>query len=118
MTIYFGFAIADGMFSDGMTISRKVISIEAVQDLVKVGVTPALNPTHEATIHAMHQRFGLNVEIPEKAPLIKLASGDKFIVMSVRGLPRREGGKGEYSQEEIDGATFEFSLWEVLETRP
>ena len=114
-TTYLGFAIADSMFGNGMTVTRKVVDVIVVREMIEDGVIPALNPTHEATINAMRTRYGLNVEIPEKAPMIKLAGGDKFIVMSVRGLPRREGGKGEYTQEEIDGGTFEFSVWEVLQ---
>ncbi|RJR28548.1 hypothetical protein C4564_04910 [Candidatus Microgenomates bacterium] len=113
MTTYFGFAIADGMFSDGMTVSRRVVDVEVVRAMIDAGVSPALNPTHESTINAMRARYGLDVEIPEKAPFIKLEPGDQVIVMSVRGLPRREGGKGEYTDEEIAGATFEFSVWTV-----
>ncbi len=111
---YFGFAVADGMFPAQAKVTRKVITVEVVREMVAAGVKPALNPTHKSTIDAMRSRFGIEVEIPEKAPLIKLVPGDQVVVMSVRGLPRREDGKGEYTPEEIAAATFEFSLWEVL----
>jgi hypothetical protein len=113
MATYFGHATADEMFSDGMIVTRKVVDAEAVRAFVEQGVTSALNPSHKATIDAMCVRFGLNVEIPEKAPMVKLQPGDKFIVMSVRGLPLEEQGKGEYTADEIAGAMFEFSVWEV-----
>lgn len=110
---YFGFAVADSMFSGERTeLVRKIVSIEEVHELVSAGVIPALNPAHKSTINAMRQRFGLDVAIPEKAPIVTLNEGDRLIVMSVRGLPRREG-VAEYTQEEVDGATFMFSLWTV-----
>jgi hypothetical protein len=109
---YFGFAVADGMFAGDVTVTRKVVSVETVRALVSGGVIPALNPAHISTINAMKQRFGLEVAIPERAPMVILNEGDQLIVMSVRGLPRREG-VAEYTQQEVDGATFVFSLWTV-----
>lgn len=112
--IFFGFAVADGMFVGDRVVARRVISVEEVKAMVEAGVSPALNPSHAATIDAMQTRYGLHVEIPETAPKVTLGAGDSIIVMSVRGLPRREGGKAEYSAEEIAGATFEFSFWTVV----
>lgn len=111
--VYFGFAVADGMFSNERTeLVREAISVEKVREFVAAGVIPALNPSHQSTIAAMRQRFGLDVAIPERAPMVTLDQGDSLIVMSVRGLPRREG-VAEYSDAEIAGATFVFSLWTV-----
>ena len=114
--VYFGFAVADSMFGDEeLTISRASIDVEAVKLLVRKGVTPCLNPSHVATINAMNERYGISVDIPERAPQVTLGVGDRLIVMSVRGLPRLDATRHEYSQEEIDSATFKFSVWEVLE---
>lgn len=113
MSVYFGFAVADGMFLGDVTVTRKVVTVETVRELVATGVIPALNPSHVSTIDAMRKRFGLMVEVPAKAPFVKLGAGDKLVVMSVRGLPRREG-VAEYSDAEIAQATFEFSVWEVM----
>lgn len=111
--IYFGFAVADGMFPNERTeLVREIVSVERVREFVAAGVIPALNPSHTATIAAMRTRYGLEVAIPERAPMVSLLEGDQLIVMSVRGLPRREG-VAEYTQAEIDGATFVFSLWTV-----
>ena len=59
----------------------------------------------------MEQRFGIVLDVPENPPLINLEYGDQLIVISVRGLPRQEG---EYTNEQVAEATFEFSLWEIL----
>jgi hypothetical protein len=113
MNVYFGFAVADGMFAGDVTVTRKVVTVEAVRELVSAGVIPALNPSHVSTIDAMRRRFNLMVEVPAKAPMVKLGLNDKLVVMSVRGLPRREG-VAEYSDAEISSASFEFSVWEVI----
>jgi hypothetical protein len=101
------------MFADGTTVTRKVVNVETVRRLVAAGVTPAINPSHKATIDAMTSRYGIEISIPEVAPKVALNTGDQMIVMSVRGLPRLEG-RHEYTDEEIEAATFEFSVWEVL----
>ena len=113
MTIYFGFAIADGMFPPKVAASRQPLTTaEAVALISAGGVVPALNPYHRATIAAMRNRFGIEVEIPESPPKINLKAGDKFIVMSVRGLPRLTEAR-EYTDEEIASATFAFGLWMI-----
>lgn len=115
---YFAFAVADGMFSgEVVDLRRETIDVERVREFVAAGVIPALNPAHASTIAAMRARFGLDVQIPERAPLVTLGEGDSLIVMSVRGLPRREG-VAEYSDAEIAAATFVFSLWTVRGVYP
>lgn len=111
--VYFGFAVADSMFSGDVSVSRKVLSLRDVHNLISNGVVSCLNPSHKATIDAMQLRFGLFVDIPDKAPQVKLSSGDSSVVMSVRGLPRLDATRHEYTQVEIDSATFEFALWRV-----
>ena len=110
--VYFGFALADSMFSSDCVIKRIALDIEEVHGLVKAGVIPCLNPSHVATIAAMQQRYGLAVAIPETPPKVSLGSGDSIIVMGVRGLPRLTD-RHEYTQEEIDGASFSFTLYTV-----
>ena len=113
--VYFGFAISDSMFNGSVEISRSPLEIDAVKFLVKKGVIPCLNPTHRPTIEIMRTKFGLDVPIPDSAPHVSLGVGDRVIVMGVRGLPRLGAERHEYTQEEIQGATFKFSIWEVLE---
>ncbi len=111
--VYFGFAIADSMFPSLCDITKETLDLDQVKDKLAKGVVSCLNPSHTATIQAMQTRYGICVEIPPKASIVSLKPGDQVIVMSVRGLPRLGDGRSEYTQEEIDGATFAFSLYSV-----
>ena len=113
--VYFGFAVADSMFQGDVEVSRSTVDLDAVKYLIRKGITPCLNPSHAATIAAMRNKFGLDVPIPERAPQVVLEVGDRLIVMGVRGLPRLDASRHEYTESEIDAATFSFSIWEVLE---
>ena len=113
---YFGFALADGMFAGvgECTITRRPMEVSEVREMAEAGVfTPCLNPSHKATIDAMHQRFGIYVPIPERAPFASLTRGDSVVVMGVRGLPRLTD-RHEYTEEEIASATFSFSVYTVV----
>ena len=111
---YFGFAVADGMFgANDCSIERRMLTPEQVKEMARDGVlTPCLNPSHQATINAMRSRYGIEVEIPEKAPIVQLGLGDELVVMGVRGLPRLTD-RHEYTEEEIAKATFTFSKYTV-----
>lgn len=111
-TTFFGFALADGMFAGNVTITRRVLTVEEVRALVAEGVEPCLNPSHEATITAMRERFGIDVPIPAAPPRVELAPGDSVVVMGVRGLPRLTD-RHEYNAEEIANATFLFAKYTV-----
>lgn len=112
MTVYFGFALADGMFNGDCTITREVLTIDQVRQLVEGGVEPCLNPSHVATIKAMNEKFNLDVAIPAEPPRVSVNSGDAVIVMGVRGLPRLTD-RHEYTEDEIAQATFIFSKYSV-----
>ena len=113
MKKFFGFALADSMFSGDCTIRRRALSVEQVKSMEKE-FTPCLNPSHKATIDAMRQRFGIEVEIPEQPPRVSVGTGDGIVVMGVRGLPRLTD-RHEYTEEEIAAATFSFSMYTVVE---
>lgn len=112
-TTYFGFAVADSMFPANCAASRRPLDVSEVKDLMTAGYVSCCNPQHRPTNEAARERFGLDIAVPEKAPLVKLESGDRVIVMSVRGLPRLEENRHEYTHEEISRATFAFGLWTV-----
>ena len=114
MKTFFGFALADSMFNGDVAIQRRTLTVEQVRELVAQGVVPCLNPSHVATITAMEVRYGLHVEIPAKAPQVSLQIGDSVVVMGVRGLPRLDATRHEYTTEEIASATFSFSQYTVL----
>lgn len=114
MAKYFGFSVADSMFQGGCVIRRTVLTPEQVRAAAEAGeFISCLNPSHAATIAVMRSRFGIDVVIPAKAPLVKLEHGDSVVVMGVRGLPRLEG-RHEYTDEEIAAATFSFSEYTVI----
>ena len=112
MTTYFGFGMADGMFPAECSISRQSLTPAEAKKMIETGVVSVCNPSHKATIEALQKRHGIRVEIPEKAPVVKLVPGDAVIVFSPRGLPRLEG-RHEYTAEEIKKASFAFGLWLV-----
>lgn len=113
---YFGFGMADGMFGGEVLASRRPLTAEGAREFIETvqAENICLNPSHQATISAMNQRFDIHCEIPPRAANIKLKPGDQLLVMSPTGLPRLEG-RHEYTQEEIDKAEFRFGLWTVLE---
>jgi len=101
------------MFPVGkILISRRDVSAEKVREMVKAGVVPCLNPSHAASIAVMRDRFGIDVPIPEKAPIVALEPGDSLIVMGISGLPRLEG-RHEYTSEEVARARFRFGVYEI-----
>ena len=113
MTTFFGFALADSMFQGDCEISRRSIEPATVQAMAEAGeLTPCLNPSHAATIDAMRSRFGIDAVIPETPARVSLGSGDRLVVMGVRGLPRLTD-RHEYTEEEIASASFTFSVYTV-----
>jgi DNA-directed RNA polymerase alpha subunit len=112
--VYFGFALASGMFLGDCLIRRQVITEdEAKKEIISKGVESCLNKFHTATVEAMNQR-GIEVKIPEMPPNVLLEPGDSILVMGVQGLARLTGDRHHYTNEEIAAATFEFVLYTVL----
>ena len=112
---YFAFAIADSMFPDNCDVHRQPVDALVAKTLLdNTVVDVACNPSHSATIDAMKVRHGINVEIPTVAPIVKLIPGDQVLVLSVRGLPRLDATRHEYTEDEISNATFSFGLWTVV----
>ena len=109
---FFGFALADSMFTGDCDIRRRTLTADEVKAMAGE-LTPCLNPSHAATIDAMRQRFGIDVAIPEAPPKVSLGVGDSVVVMGVRGLPRLTD-RHEYTEEEIAAATFTFSVYTVI----
>lgn len=111
--VYFGFALADSMFSGNVVIERRTLTLEEVAVAVARGVISCCIPSHYATINAMRNRFGLDVPIPETPPRVELRHRDAVIVMGVRGLPRLTD-RHEYTDEEVAQATFAFTEYRVV----
>lgn len=111
--VFFGFALADSMFTTDCTIQRTGVSPEKAMEIIRAGVVPCLNPSHVATIGAMRTRYGIDVNIPDRPPQVSLKNGDSILVMGVRGLPRLTD-RHEYTDAEIAGAFFTFTLYTVM----
>mgnify|MGYP000911712506 CR=1 FL=1 len=112
MKRFFGFALADSMFSGDCTIARRSLTADEAKDLVAEGVESCCNPSHVATINAMRSRYAIDVPIPETPPRVCLSSGDSIIIMGVRGLPRLTD-RHEYTEEEVASASFSFTQYSV-----
>lgn len=115
--LYFGFALSDSMFASlgECSPTRKPLPTEQGLELLKGEFTACLNPSHSATIHALENRFGVVVPIPEKPPLVNLGKGDSLLIFAVKGLPRLTD-RHEYTHDEIEKASFSFVLWEAPKT--
>jgi len=111
--LYVGFAFAESMVEDGAVASFSTVSVEEAKNLLQSDYVSACNPSHRATVVALKGRFGIDVRVPEKAPIVALNPGDRILVMKPGGLPRLEG-RSEYTEEEVAKATFVFRLIEVL----
>ncbi len=111
---FFGFALANSMFTGEQLIHRRPMVAEDVRRLAELGeLIPCLNPSHKATIDAMRSVYGIEVVIPAEPPKVILEPGDSAIVMGVQGLPRLTD-RHEYTAEEIANAHFEFVEYRVL----
>ena len=111
MTTFFGFALADSMFPECCFIQKQTIDPFFEKEVIEAAVN-CCNGSHRATVEAAEERFGLALEIPEQPPRVALKAGDSIIVMGVRGLPRLKDRR-HYSSEEIEGASFVFSRYDV-----
>lgn len=111
MTTFFGFGLADNMFpAEETVIRRRSLTPEEAKAIIEAGVESCLNPSHALTIGVMRERFGIDVAIPAKAPIVALKAGDRLLVMGVSGLPRLEG-RHEYTADEVAAAKFRFGLY-------
>ena len=114
MKKYFGFALADSMFTGNCTILRRALTADEVRMMAEAGeLIPCLNPSHQATINAMRQSYQIDLWIPKAPPKVELGVGDSLVVMGVRGLPRLTD-RHEYTDAEIAAATFSFSEYTVI----
>lgn len=111
MTTYFGFAVADSMFANAHEITREMISAEQAAELAPSCVS-CCNASHVATLDAARSRYGIEISA-QGAPQVSLRPGDSIVVMGVRGLPRLDATRHEYTEAEIASATFAFSRWTV-----
>ena len=112
---YFSFAIADSMLPATCMVAKNTMKPDSsyFKAFFEAEVVSAVNPSHKATLDAAKARYGIDIPIPEKAPQVTLGLRDELLVMSVRGLPRLDATRHEYTEAEIASATFVFSHYIV-----
>jgi len=110
--IFIGLALADSMFNGDCVITRNAVGVEEVRAILADGYSSCCNPSHQATLTALKSRYGLDLVVPETPPKVSLNTGDRVVVLSVRGLPRLTD-RHEYTEAEVASATFAFSVYSV-----
>ena len=121
MTVYVGLAVADSMFPETCSVERRPCPLPLVMKLLQPPTKEApepvvncCNPSHAASLAALKTRYGIDLTstIPSTPPKVALKSGDMMVVLADRGLPRLTD-RHEYTEAEVDAATFVFGLWTV-----
>lgn len=112
MTTYFGFTFSAAMLHLPAAVSFEEVNVTEHKTAIEAAIS-CVNPTHTATIEALEFRFNITVEIPEVAPRVQLNAGDLIYILQVFGLPRLGGDRKEYSEEEVENASFKLILAKV-----
>lgn len=114
--VYIGFNLADSMFDgEKSLILRRQLTFQEVQEYRRRGVISVVNVSHRNTIQEIERRYHISLPFPDAPPRVQLEAGDAIIVISSRGLPRKTGNVFEYTPEELQQATFSFSIYILLE---
>lgn len=111
-TTYLSLAISDTMFPNGNFSKHSLSSLQAKELIEQTsGLVTAVNPSHAATIDLINRKFDIALPVPKVAPKVQLVSGDTLIVAQAN-LPRLAEGK-VHSQETVENAVINFSLWRI-----
>ena len=114
--VYVGFSIADSMFTEGdCLILRRQLELLDFKKYMQKGAISYINPAYKNSIAEIEKRYTITLP-PHSDERVKLQKGDSIIVISSRGLPRKTGGAFKYTPEEISRATFNFSIYTLLES--
>ena len=107
---YVGLAFSLSMLSEEYTHELRTYTItpedfkQAVSD---EKIVSCCNPSRQATLQALKEKFGIEVPVPATPPRVKMSMGDCLYVFQVSGLPRLTD-RHEYNAEEIAKAKFSF----------
>ncbi len=115
MTTVVNNAISDSMFAllkgEALLARRPLTPVEA-RSIIDAGVETAFNPSHANTALAVERKTGVRIPLAGKPARVSLGVGDRLLVVSFVGsLPRETR---EFTDDELDGVNFVFSLWTVL----
>ena len=95
-------------------ILRRNITFLQFRDYLRKGAISCLNPSHKNTIREIERRYEILLPTPDSPVRIKLRKGDTMIIITSRGLPRKTGNIIEFTEEELEQATFNFSTYTLL----
>lgn len=98
------------------TITRENVSVDYLKKLfAEYGVIVSVKPEQRAILQRMNDTYDFGLEIPETLKLFQLSEQHRrLVVVNVQGLRRKNGSLlPDYSDEELDEATFTFVKYYV-----
>ena len=98
------------------TVTRETVSVDYLKKLfAEYGVIVSAKPSQRALLERVNKTYDLGLEIPEKLNLFQLSEQHRrLVVVNVAGLRRKDGSLlPEYTEEELDEATFTFVKYYV-----
>lgn len=98
------------------TVTRETVSVDYLKKLfAEYGVIVSAKPSQRALLERVNKTYDLGLEIPDKLTLFQLSEQHRrLVVVNVAGLRRKEGSlMPEYTEEELDEATFTFVKYYV-----
>lgn len=98
------------------TVTRENVSVDYLKRLFsEYGVIVSAKPSQRALLQRVNDTYDLGLEIPEKLNLFQLSEQHRrLVVVNVAGLRRKDGSLlPEYTEEELDEATFTFVKYYV-----
>lgn len=98
------------------TVTRENVSVDYLKRLFsEYGVIVSAKPSQRALLQRVNDTYDLGLEIPEKLTLFQLSEQHRrLVVVTVAGLRRKDGSLlPEYTEEELDEATFTFVKYYV-----
>ena len=82
--VYLGLAFSAAMLPEGpVEMVKNDLTLNEVHAAIAAGVEVCFNPSHQATIAALREKHGIEIEIPAEPPRISLGSGDSIIVLQL-----------------------------------
>lgn len=115
MTTVVNNAIADSMFAGlagEATLTRRPLTPEETQAIIRSGVETAFNPAHVNAARAVERKTGVVIPMADRPARIALGVSDRLLVVTIIGsLPRETR---EFTEGELAQVDFRFSLWTVL----
>ena len=98
------------------TVTRENVSVDYLKRLFsEYGVIVSAKPSQKALLQRVNDTYDLGLEIPDKLSLFQLSEQHRrLVVVNVAGLRRKDGSLlPEYTEEELDEATFTFVKYYV-----